>query len=115
MSGLVSHGRELRPNQSPDCVISQVNHPMIDFSPHHLARVRREFEMAKGKGPETWQSPPTINLSADLFLSLSLKLTTPRSKRLRNRKWGTRMMSFMYSEIYNHFVIAGRCSLAPVR
>jgi len=80
----INHIHELRlapscpPNNSPDCVISRVNHPMIEFSPHHLARVRREFGMAKGKGHEIWQSRPTINLLADLFLSLSLERTQPQ-------------------------------------
>lgn len=65
------------PNHSPDCVKSRVNHPMIDCSPHHLARVRREFGIANGKIHEIWQSRPTINLSADFFLSLSLERTPP--------------------------------------
>ena len=68
---------KLLPNHSPNCVISRVNHPMIDFSPHHLARVRRECGMAKGKGHEIWQSRPTINLSMGFFHSLSLQRTRP--------------------------------------
>jgi len=40
--------------------------------------------MAKGKGHEIWQFRPTINLSTELFLSLSLQRTQPqRENRMR--------------------------------
>ena len=73
----------MQANNSPDCVISRVNHPMIDFSPHHLARVRRECGMAKGKGHEIWQSRPTINLSMGFFHSLSLEPTRPAAENVK--------------------------------
>ena len=75
------------PNHSPDCVISRVNHPMIDFSPHHIARVRRKIGKATPRMCATWAFRPTINLRAGFFHSLSLERTRPARRDTLKESW----------------------------